>query len=744
MILMLKVVSNQKWGQVPMSEQPCRAPWDGAVIHFSGAVYPCDSMSQGPDSVAMQLGNINEQPLREILQGQKANTLRQRLLEGDTDGLLCQDCDKFGTCNLYGDPLGGVEQQFNIHNNGNEISFSEGSLHRLELGITDLCNMKCIMCCLSRGEASPPEVPINGFMPLAVVERSLREARELASKPPLLLLHWVGEPLIHPDIERILEIVAELDYRLHLVTNGISLHKGVVSQLLSLSGEHTINVSLNAVTEITFRRVNQSSQREKVLQNLDYFLEQREEIKADNWAVIVSSVVLQENFFEMPQFVAHWKERLEHLGETSIGLNGKGEQAIHQIQLLCELDNPISPVYFRETLRKCSINDDDWKLDYWKQIDGYLLGKNRNIENLSMLDAEQSKLLLQGEGWTGEELFCLLKNSKPLEEQLTPILRKLAFNDNRTLPALPFEPEFVEQILLWMKLVPSEIAYLSKRLKMADWKDSDTVKDLAAVLHWHHELVGYLPDPLPLMAEVDDASVAMIYLASGKNGLINKPPLQWQLEALAGILARNDGPDFSIEITTVLPERTDLSSLLLQMGQRCTLQLLRNAITVLQINKVPQWQVRALRRRWMFGNSQVTTTLKVVSKTIQGVLLALLIEPITEIKPRLRWITKRVKISYEPDLPQDLAEILLHRPQLEGIDEWNELLLIFKEQLRCPILMLSSPVVLGIVALLVQSSALDTNLYSIANKKICEGELENWQLQQWRTVKKKATVNGKR
>ena len=42
---------------------PCRAPWDGALIHWSGAVYPCGLVCHRACGGSLRLGHLDEQPL---------------------------------------------------------------------------------------------------------------------------------------------------------------------------------------------------------------------------------------------------------------------------------------------------------------------------------------------------------------------------------------------------------------------------------------------------------------------------------------------------------------------------------------------------------------------------------------------------------------------------------------------------------------------------------------------------------
>ena len=346
---------------MPHPLQYCRAPWDGAVVHFSGRVYPCDQLGSQDQMDKMMLGDLNKQPLSSILSGQRATELREGLLSGSLEGLLCETCDKRNSCNLYGDPVQG-EAVGTLHGGAEPIlkplTHEPLGLQRLELAINDLCNARCTMCALTRGDASPPGGPKNGMMSLELAKRTLHEAAELV--PPgetaLLLLHWVGEPLIHPDVLSILEEVAKLPFRLHLVTNGIALNERVSQALMHMKG--TINISLNALHQSTYSKVNGVDRLSLVSANIERFMSIRKGFE-ENWTVIVSSVILEENYREMLDFVGHWKVFFERFGAPAdVSLNGKGEHGPHQIMLLKEIEEPICAAAFRYVLRQMKLESD--------------------------------------------------------------------------------------------------------------------------------------------------------------------------------------------------------------------------------------------------------------------------------------------------------------------------------------------------------------------------------------------------
>ena len=83
---------------------------------------------------------------------------------------------------------------------------------RMYLEITNVCNLRCAFC---PGTQRP-----RRFM-------TPEEFRQLATRlrpyGTYLMLHVMGEPLLHPQLAELLDIAGELDFRVCLVTNGTLL-----------------------------------------------------------------------------------------------------------------------------------------------------------------------------------------------------------------------------------------------------------------------------------------------------------------------------------------------------------------------------------------------------------------------------------------------------------------------------------------------------------------------------------------
>lgn len=85
---------------------------------------------------------------------------------------------------------------------------------RAFIEITNSCNLACGFC------ASSPRPKV--FMPPEAFEAAAAQAGELA---PVIFLHLLGEPFMHPRLPEILGACSRLKLKVNLVTNGVLLDK---------------------------------------------------------------------------------------------------------------------------------------------------------------------------------------------------------------------------------------------------------------------------------------------------------------------------------------------------------------------------------------------------------------------------------------------------------------------------------------------------------------------------------------
>jgi len=109
---------------------------------------------------------------------------------------------------------------------------------KIYVEITNTCNLHCSFC-------SPGNRPL-GFMPLSVFAEVVKK---IDGHTKYVYLHVKGEPLLHPQLNEILDICHENKLNVVLVTNGTLLaDKG--EMLLKKQALRQINISLHCFSEL--------------------------------------------------------------------------------------------------------------------------------------------------------------------------------------------------------------------------------------------------------------------------------------------------------------------------------------------------------------------------------------------------------------------------------------------------------------------------------------------------------------
>ena len=106
--------------------------------------------------------------------------------------------------------------------------------NKIYLEISNVCNLSCAFC---------PGTNRKGHVMTEEEFTSLLP--KLRPWTDFLYFHLMGEPLLHPKLEKFLELAGEMGFRVILTTNGTLLAKQL-DTLLSAPALHKINISLHA------------------------------------------------------------------------------------------------------------------------------------------------------------------------------------------------------------------------------------------------------------------------------------------------------------------------------------------------------------------------------------------------------------------------------------------------------------------------------------------------------------------
>ncbi|MEK7508440.1 MAG: radical SAM protein, partial [Patescibacteria group bacterium] len=118
-------------------------------------------------------------------------------------------------------------------------------LPKLDLNVTNRCNFRCIHCCFNSGETMLPEFSLDK------IKNILKEFKTLGGERIDIT---GGEPLLRPDLPKIIKIGKDLNLKIELVTNS-SLLTDEKLKLFKQLGLDAIAISLDGSDYQTYKKI---------------------------------------------------------------------------------------------------------------------------------------------------------------------------------------------------------------------------------------------------------------------------------------------------------------------------------------------------------------------------------------------------------------------------------------------------------------------------------------------------------
>jgi SynChlorMet cassette radical SAM/SPASM protein ScmF len=132
-----------------------------------------------------------------------------------------------------------------------ELSYSGPPLTEIYFYLTEGCNLRCRHCWIMAEQESGPQS--KAVLDLNLFESILEQARPLGLKAVKLT---GGEPFLHPQIGRMLEIIQAAQLKLVIETNGVLLTPELAAKVASCH-QPSLAVSLDGVDAETHEWVRQ-------------------------------------------------------------------------------------------------------------------------------------------------------------------------------------------------------------------------------------------------------------------------------------------------------------------------------------------------------------------------------------------------------------------------------------------------------------------------------------------------------
>ncbi len=172
------------------------------------------------------------------------------------------------------------------------------------------CNYRCPQCYLGISEFKK-KFGGEGLMSMEHFKRIVDEAERYQT--PSMLLNGVNEPLLDDDLIERMRYARDHGFiDIHLHSNGELLTEELCHQLID-AGCTRFMVSLDAFSAETFSKIRVDGNYEKVLENIDMFLDTRRRKGAELPVFRVSMVRQKANEEEMQPFVDYWVPRADYV-----------------------------------------------------------------------------------------------------------------------------------------------------------------------------------------------------------------------------------------------------------------------------------------------------------------------------------------------------------------------------------------------------------------------------------------------
>ena len=164
---------------------------------------------------------------------------------------------------------------------------------------TSRCQLRCVMC--PRTVCS--EAWENGDMPLSLFDKISRHFHLVNN---IHLQGW-GEPLLHHELNAMIQTAKAADCKTSLTTNGVLLTESASHDFIGMELD-TMVISIAGVRSETHEAIRCGSHFEQVIDNIKTLLRLKANMKSNVPIIVLSFLMTKANLPELPQVVALAKD----------------------------------------------------------------------------------------------------------------------------------------------------------------------------------------------------------------------------------------------------------------------------------------------------------------------------------------------------------------------------------------------------------------------------------------------------
>lgn len=175
----------------------------------------------------------------------------------------------------------------------------------LDLESSFACNLRCVMCYIHEIEGYDSVPKDQRCIPTDLALRLLDEGGEHGL--PSLKLTGRGEPLLNPDLERIISHAKQRGVLDVMFNTNATLLTEERSRKLIDSGLDLLIVSLDGASPETYNAIRIGANYDRVIRNIEAFANLRERLGRHSPRLQVQMVCMQDTLEDIVAFVERWR-----------------------------------------------------------------------------------------------------------------------------------------------------------------------------------------------------------------------------------------------------------------------------------------------------------------------------------------------------------------------------------------------------------------------------------------------------
>ena len=187
------------------------------------------------------------------------------------------------------------------YNNFPELKTVEDYPPNLQIEISSVCNLRCVMCYQKDKTFSNKSKGFMGYMNFELFKKIIDE---IEGNLEAVTFASRGEPTLNPELEKFLKYSEGKFLGLKINTNATILSEKIINILLS-SDLETLVFSIDAANKEMYEKIRVNANFEKIIKNLELFQKiKNKNYKNSNLKVRISGVLIndQQNLKEIKNF----------------------------------------------------------------------------------------------------------------------------------------------------------------------------------------------------------------------------------------------------------------------------------------------------------------------------------------------------------------------------------------------------------------------------------------------------------